>query len=195
MTRPNDGGGDECDPNHGGGDGVPPVEIDAVEPLEVDALVDLWVDLAASQRTHGSHILPEPNREAVRDTLARHAAVGGMYAARRGDEVVGFVSVALERGAYESDVRRGIVHNVYVTPERRGEGIGSDLLDAAEAALEDAGASTVTLETMAANESARRFYRRRGYTPHRVELEKPLGAGSDAASGRAAESDTHSKED
>jgi len=36
----------------------------------------------------------------------------------------------------------------------------------------------VALETMADNEAARRFYRRHGYEPHRIELER--------------ESDTHS---
>ena len=178
----------------GEGDCAPAVEIERVDPADVDEVADLWVDLAASQRTHGSHILAEPNRDAVQSTLARHAVAGGVYAARRGDDVVGFASVTLERGRYASDAIRGIVHNVYVTPGFRDNGIGSDLLDAAEAALDDAGASTVALDAMAANEPARRFYRRRGYLPHRVELEKPLGAEGDT-SDSATENDTHSKED
>ena len=178
----------------GGGDDAPTVDIERVDPADIDDLVDLWVGLAAGQRAHGSHILAEPNREAVRSTLARHAATGGVYAARRGDVVVGFASVTLERGRYASDATRGVVHNVYVSPDFRGDGIGSDLLDAAEAALNDAGASTVALDAMAANESARRFYRRRGYAPHRVELEKSLEGDGDASE-PAAENDTHSKGD
>lgn len=171
-----------------------PVEIERVDPADVDEVAALWVDLAASQRAHGSHILAKPNRSAVQSTLAQHAVAGGVYAARHDDEIVGFASVTLERGSYESDVTRGIVHNIYVVSGFRDDGIGTDLLDAAEAALADAGASTVALDAMAANESARRFYRRRGYTPHRVELEKSLGADGDA-SDSPAENDTHSKED
>jgi ribosomal protein S18 acetylase RimI-like enzyme len=178
----------------GDGDDAPAVEIERVGPADVDPVVDLWVDLAASQRTHGSHILAEPNRNAVQRTLTRHAVAGSVYAARRDDDVVGFVSVTLEQESYKSDVTRGIVHNVYVAPGFRDSGIGDSLLDAAETALNDAGASTVTLEAMAANESAKRFYRRRGYLPHRVELEKPLGAAGDT-SDSAPENDTHSKED
>lgn len=170
----------------------PPIEIDRPEPDEVDALVELWVALASDQRTHGSHILPEPNRGVIRDSLARRAVTGGLRAARHGEEVVGFVSFELERGAYDSDETRGIVRNVYVDPAYRGRGVGSDLLDAAEAALVDAGATVVALEAMADNDRARGFYRCRGYAPHRVQFEKPLDG---AAPAEADENDTHSKED
>ena len=188
MTDPEGAGGD------GAGAGEPSVTIEPIDAVAVDALVELWVDLAAGQRAHGSHVLPAPNRESVRESLARHAVAGGLRAARRDDEVVGFVSFALERGAYESDETRGIVHNVYVDPDHRNRGIGGDLLAAAESALADAGASVVALEAMAANDGARRFYRRHGYAPHRVELEKRVrGGAADPAS--PGENDTHSKED
>lgn len=170
---------------------APSVTIDPVDAAAVEPLVEMWLDLAAGQRSHGSHILPEPNRESVRETLARHAVTGGVRVARCDGDAVGFVSFALERGAYESDETRGIVHNIYVDADHRGEGIGRDLLAAAEADLADAGASVVALEAMAANERARRFYRRCGYAPHRVELEKRVDG---AASGAAGENDTHSKE-
>jgi len=179
----------------GGADaGEQSVTIEPVDAVAVDAVVELWVDLAAGQRAHGSHILPAPNREAVRESLARHAVAGRLRAARCDDEVVGFVSFALERGAYESDETRGIVHNVYVAPDHRDRGIGGDLLAAAESALADAGASVVALEAMAANDGARRFYRRHGYAPHRVELERRVvDDRTDPAS--PGENDTHSKED
>jgi ribosomal protein S18 acetylase RimI-like enzyme len=168
------------------------VEIERPDPGEVDALVELWVALASDQRRHDSHVLPEPNRGVIRDTLARRAVTGGLRAARRGDDVVGFVSFELERGAYESDETRGIVRNIYVEPASRGRGIGSDLLDAAEAALADAGATVVALEAMADNDRAREFYQARGYAPHRVQFEKPVDGGGDAG---GEKNDTHSKED
>ena len=172
-----------------------PVEIECPDPGDVDAVVDLWVALASDQRTYDSHILPEPNRGVIRDTLARHAVTGELRAARYGDEVVGFVSFELERGAYESDETRGIVRNVYVDPEYRGRGIGGALLDAAETALADAGATVIALEAMAGNDRARGFYRRRGYAPHRVQFEKPLDREAAVEPPDAEENDTHSKED
>lgn len=176
-------------------DGGNPVGIERPEPGEIDAVVDLWVALASGQRTYDSHILPDSNRGVIRDTLARHAVTGGLRTARHGDEVVGFVSFELERGAYEDDGTRGVVRNVYVDPEYRNRGIGGALLDAAETALADAGATVVALEAMAGNDRARGFYRRRGYAPHRVQFEKPLDGEVATESPDAEENDTHSKED
>jgi len=101
--------------------------------------------------------------------------------------IAGFVMFGLESGAYEQDVVRGVIHNLYVRPASRDAGIGSRLLSAAEAALEDEGADVVSLEAMTANEAAVAFYERHGYRPHRVELEKPLG---DPVESRARRSGT-----
>jgi ribosomal protein S18 acetylase RimI-like enzyme len=161
------------------------VRVTAPDTDVVAAVVDQWVALAAEQRDHGSHLPPEANRSVVRDAIARHIVTGGVLVARdESDDLLGFVMFSPESGTYEEDVDRGLVQNIYVVPERRGEGIGTELLASAEETLSEMGADVVTLEAMAANEAARRFYRRHGYHTHRVTLEKPLD-----------ESDTHSKED
>ncbi|WP_255195603.1 GNAT family N-acetyltransferase [Halorarius litoreus] len=137
-----------------------------------DELTDLWVDLADDQRAYGSHLLVEENRTQARESLLRHALTGCLLVARDDGDLVGFVSFYPEGGSFEQDVQRGIIENIYVVPERRGEGIGSELLAAAEARLVDDGAEVLALEAMAANEDALRFYRRHGYAEHRVELER-----------------------
>lgn len=98
-------------------------------------------------------------------------------------DVLGFVGFSLEHGEYGRDHARGTVSNLYVRPDRRGEGIGATLLAAAETALADAGADVVALEALVANERARAFYTEHGYEPNRVELKKALsgdGTGDDA---------------
>ncbi|MFB6235942.1 MAG: GNAT family N-acetyltransferase [Halopenitus sp.] len=141
---------------------------------DVDAIVDLWVDLASDQRQHGSHVRAESSRSAVRETVGRQVVTGYVTVARDDDAVAGFVMASIDRGGYDQDVQRGVINAIYVRPEFRGEGVGSDLLQAAENTLAEAGADVVALEAMAANADARRFYRTHGYEPHRVELEKPL---------------------
>lgn len=185
------------------------MEIVPATTEDVDAVADLWVDLAADQRAHGSHLLAAPNREAVRETVARRAVVDVLLVARgsdadRGEGVApalgstdgpirGFVSATVESGTYEQDVTRGVVDNLYVEPPARGRGLGGDLLAGAEAALIDIGVDTVALEVMADNAAARRFYEHHGYEPHRVELEKRVAGEDDGGEGADGEEDDSTK--
>ena len=184
-------------------------DIDAADTEDADAVVELWVALARGQRAYGSHLHAGDNREQIRDAVARHVITDGLRVARVEEDIAGsdegvvdaavdgldeaavagiagFVMFDLETGAYEQDVTRGVVRNLYVRPTFRGQGIGSDLLAAAERTLVADGADVVSLEAMMANEGARRFYTDHGYTPHRVEFEKRVPEGD--------RSDTHSKE-
>jgi ribosomal protein S18 acetylase RimI-like enzyme len=157
------------------------MRIEVATSADVDRVTDLWVDLARNQRSYGSHLRSEANRVPVRETIARHASEDTLLVARD-DVVVGFVTLGVETGSYAQDCTRGIVQNVYVASERRDEGVGSALLAAAENRLADLGADVVALDVLADNDAARRFYRRAGYEPHRIEMEKSV------------ENDNHSKE-
>jgi ribosomal protein S18 acetylase RimI-like enzyme len=177
------------------------VDIRTPEPGDADALVDLWVALASGQQEYGSHLRAGPNRSRVRDVLARYAATDRLLVALapstatdtdsssiaddtdsssiaddtdQETDIVGFVMFRIRADDYEVDRERGLVENLFVVPDCRGEGVGSDLLSAAEAQLRERGVEAISLEAMAENHAARRFYRRHGYEPHRVEFEKSL---------------------
>ncbi|MFB6255126.1 MAG: GNAT family N-acetyltransferase [Haloplanus sp.] len=81
---------------------------------------------------------------------------------------------AVERGPLRQDRTRGVVRDLYVVSDRRGEGIGGRLLDAAESTLRDRGVDIVAVEALADNVDAVRFYERRGYRPHRIEFEREV---------------------
>ncbi|MDS0284202.1 GNAT family N-acetyltransferase [Haloarcula onubensis] len=138
-----------------------------------DRLTDMWVDLARDQRSYGSHLLGPENRTVIRETVVQRIVAGNLLVARRDGRVVGFVMFTVEHGRYEQDVTPGLVENLFVQPAARREGVGSALLGAAEDRLVDDGATVVQLEAMSDNEAAREFYAAHGYTPHRLELEKP----------------------
>lgn len=59
------------------------VVVESATVEDVDALVEAWVALAAEQRAHGSHLLAEGNRAAVREDLSRRAVLGEALVARR----------------------------------------------------------------------------------------------------------------
>ncbi len=173
------------------------MRVEAATHDDLDRLADAWVELAREQRDHGTHLLPGANRPAIREDLSRRIVVGEVLVARTEDDgsregtdagtgdaaeggagpgrILGFVSFGRDLEGFETDRDRGIVHNLYVVPERRGEGIGAALLGAAEEHLAAEGVDVVALESMAGNDAARRFYRREGYRPHRIEFEKPVG--------------------
>ncbi|MFB6205760.1 MAG: GNAT family N-acetyltransferase [Haloglomus sp.] len=167
-------------------DAAPPgVRIESGDADDADAVADYWVELAESQRDHGSRLLADRNRNAAREAAIRHAVAGGLFVARRTDagdaedvitdaEILGFVTASFATGDFAETADRGVVQNIYVHPAARGRGIGTALLAAAEAYLREQGAAVVSLEVLADNESARRFYRRHGYENHRVELQKDL---------------------
>lgn len=156
-----------------------------VESPDTDAterLADYWVALASEQREHDSRLAAADNRPEMEERIGHAVVSDNVRVAREDGEIVGFVMFDVELGSLATTRKRGLIHNIYVEPEHRGEGIGSELLTAAERELAARGADTVALEVMADNEAARRFYRRHGYGEHRVALEK------------AVENDTHSKE-
>ena len=157
----------------------------SVEPAandSLDRLVDLWVELAAEQRNYRSHLFAAENTTEVREVLARSVVADEVLVARDDGDVVGFVTFNVESGGYKQDATRGVVSNIYVEPPHRDAGVGTELLEAAEADLRERGVDAFALEVLADNDAARRFYRRHGYLPHRIELEKP------------AENDTLTKE-
>ena len=168
------------------------MEVTSPDRDQTTAIVDLWEALADDQRAHDSHVLPEENRTVIRESVLRRIVNNELLVAED-KRLHGFVMFSVESGRYDLSVTRGVVENLYVVPESRGQGIGSRLLSAAETRLRNRGVDAITLDVMAANERARSFYRRHGYSPQRIQLEKPADNGSNEGGVEATESDTHSK--
>ncbi len=145
---------------------------------QVERLVEMWLSLAESQRQYQSHLLVSENETRIRNSICNHIATGRLLVAED-DSLCGFVMFAIEVERYEQDTKRGLVENLYVEPEYRSEGVGADLLNAAERELVEQGVDAVVLDVMAQNDAGRRFYRQQGYEPHRLEMEKRVSNESD----------------
>ncbi|WP_172636027.1 GNAT family N-acetyltransferase [Natronobacterium gregoryi] len=165
----------------------PTIEIDPATTDEIDAVTELWVRLARDQRQYDSYVRAETNRDRMRETLAAHAASDGLLVARADGTLAGFASFSVERGTLDLDATRGTLSNLYVEPAYRDYGIGTALLERAEATLAERDVDVMVLEVMADNELARRFYRDCGYETFRVTMERSLE--------EPVENDTHSKEE
>lgn len=146
-----------------------------IEPPELDeteTIADLWVTLARGQHAFGSHLAAEANRERIEDSIGHYVTDENLLVARSDDSIIGFVMFSIERRLYAARTTRGIVHNLFVVPDGRDEGVGTALLEEAESILAEKGAVVIALEVLAKNDNARRFYAEQGYRSHRIELEK-----------------------
>ncbi len=97
--------------------------------------------------------------ENARQRLARAVAAKEMlFVAEAAGRVAGFVW-CVEGGAF---ARSGYIPLIGVHPEVTGQGVGGKLMDRAEAFLARS-SSDIFLTVSDFNDSAQRFYRRRGY--------------------------------
>ena len=90
-----------------------------------------------------------------------------------GDPPLGFALFRLRPSLW---AKAGDVYleELYVVPDRRGEGIGGALLDAAIQAARDAGANHFELTTGEDDTEARGLYESRGFTNHEGAPDGPL---------------------
>jgi len=100
-------------------------------------------------------------------------AVGGDATAGR-PGVVGYVFVLPERLAMVWDA--AVINELYVAPEHRGTGVADDLMAAAVelAGDQDLPLDRIVLDVDPANERARAFYDRHGFTDWGELIARPL---------------------
>jgi GNAT superfamily N-acetyltransferase len=122
----------------------------------------------ASWRAAYAHMLPEAYlatldvvawEERLRARLADAAQF--TIVACAGRRRLGFVSAGPMRD--EPPALGGEVYAIYVDPAQYGHGVGSALLEAAEARLGGSGFSRASLWVFTRNVKARRFYEQRGW--------------------------------
>lgn len=97
-------------------------------------------------------------------SLRRFIAVPSarVFVAVRGAEQLGNLVLLLRSGSTKARI-----YSVVVSPQARGLGIGSRLVEAAERAAKREGCGAVTLEVRADNTAARALYAKRGYIEDR----------------------------
>ncbi|MEU6719024.1 GNAT family N-acetyltransferase [Nonomuraea sp. NPDC046802] len=97
---------------------------------------------------------------------------GAVFVAEDGGEVVGVVSVVPQR--HFTGAEDAYVGELAVAPHAVRGGVGRRLMAAAEDWARGQGLRHLTLETGAANLTARRFYAALGYEEEGIRLTRPL---------------------
>ena len=136
------------------------IGIYGVEAEDVDVAVRL---LDAQLREHDISTATAALREVVRAVVAddRH---GFMYLARTGDRAVGLAYAAAHLSAEHGGVI-GWLEELYVSPDCRGEGVGSLLLREVISRAQQLNWRGLELEVVAGHERAAALYLRHGFLP------------------------------
>jgi ribosomal protein S18 acetylase RimI-like enzyme len=130
---------------------VSPV-VSPAEPADAGAVVALW-------RACG---LTRPWNDPERDFKAAiEGPASTILLLRDGDALVASVMTGF-------DGHRGWVYYLAVAPDRRRQGLGRAMMDAAEAWLRERGAPKIQLMVREDNEAALGFYRSLGLEPQKV---------------------------
>ena len=140
-------------------------------PEDATAVVAL---LTAQLEEHAIPLAPELLSERVRDALADDQQAVILLARRDGRPVgVAYLSFGfiLERGGLAM-----FLEELYVVPELRGQGTGTELLRAALDVARARGCRTAELEVESSHARAANLYARAGFRPlPRVHWMLPLG--------------------
>ncbi len=144
----------------------------------IDDLEPLWSAL----REHHGAVAPHlgPTRERADSWEVRSASYRSWLSskpgsfvliARENDAAVGYALVTVHRGGMATwDGDFGCLETLSVLPGIRGGGLGTRLITAARAGLADQGIEKMTIEVVAGNDDALRFYRRHGFEPLTTSL-------------------------
>jgi GNAT superfamily N-acetyltransferase len=133
-------------------------EIREALPGEVERVLSMYEWLFAPPGSVPPRWDPDRARHAIADAIA-DPSTALLVAEHRG-ELLGLCTAYLDL----TSVRYGSrcwVEDLAVSPGHRSEGVGGELLDAAEDWARARGATHLELDTGLAREDAQRFYRRR----------------------------------
>jgi ribosomal protein S18 acetylase RimI-like enzyme len=91
----------------------------------------------------------------------------------RNGHLLGFLWVVVCQNNWTGE-RYGYVNNLFVAPQRRGEGLGRELMNQADDFFRSRGVKRVRLTVTTSNQSAVALYEKSGYRVQRWEMEKEL---------------------
>ena len=157
----------------------PAVTLRPAEPRDRETLRAALIDLHNYENALSDTHLPGAGTvDAYLAWMLEHARArqGAIVVAQAGEEFSGFLSCWVEaednpQQAPDSN-RYGFIADVYVAPAMRGRSVAQMLLDAAQDHLKAQAVSRLRISALANNASALAAYRKGGFAPYEVALEK-----------------------
>ncbi len=127
-----------------------------------------------SDRVEGERVV-ERNFQELQEAHSEN--IGRLLVAEVEGDVVGFINVRFEHESQtylSSLVDYAYISDIVVLAEYRGRGIGTLLLQQAEAFARQQGANTLKIGVLAKNKQAADVYQHVGFRPHQIVMLKNL---------------------
>ena len=106
--------------------------------------------------------LTDPRYRAAFDAIAADPAHRLVVAERNG-EVVGTIQISFIPGLPRFGMKRGLLENVHIRADQRGNGLGSQMVQWAVEQCRDVGCGMIQLTSNKARLDAHRFYKKLGF--------------------------------
>lgn len=160
------------------------IPIERVSPEAAGSLAPLWFELHHHHQAVSPHLGPFASDAAswaiIEGLLEESARHGLLFAARRGEEIIGLASAVVhsaEATASYADTwattgRIAETKFLVVARDARGSGVGTALMDTVEQELAVRGVADHLIGAIAPNRDAIGFYESRGFRPAWLELLK-----------------------
>ncbi len=145
---------------------------------DLDEIVRMWYSLASThQEMMRGYELAEDCREKWRNFIEDGLEKEGMctFVAEKENNLVGFLNVVIrERMGIFEDIYVGMILDVFVKEEKRGEGVGTRLTKEAERWIKNKGVKIAVLTVSPENERAVEFWEEAGYETYLLKKRKKL---------------------
>ena len=130
-----------------------PDDLGELKRITVEAFEGLALDQRIEEKIGVAHKKDWRWRKArdVDDDVSANPA--GVFVARQGNKILGYISTRLDREA-----GKGRIPNLAVVPDARGSGLGRQLIEHALNYFRQEGMAVAVIETMAYNEVGNHLY-------------------------------------
>ncbi|MEF8873425.1 MAG: GNAT family N-acetyltransferase [Candidatus Thermoplasmatota archaeon] len=153
------------------------VKLRKAQRDDLDQITEMWYKLAKMHEDIvQGYDLSQDARDAWREFVENGLKRKNMCTfVAEDEELVGFLNVVIrERLGIFEDTEIGMILDVFIKKERRGKGIGSDLLNKAENWIKSKGIDAAVITVSPVNEKAVDFWEDKGYETYLLKKRAEL---------------------
>ena len=148
------------------------MRLDVATQNDFDAIIAFYDDVTERTPEMATYARWSKGKHPTVEGIRAYINEGSMYLYRENDTIIGAMAVTMYQGEdYHSiewvrqvgDDEVAVIHILAVSPDKQGEGIGSEMIREAIRMALSKGMKAIRLDALASNKPAHRIYERLGF--------------------------------